>query len=35
MTAVTMLEVLDSTLEAVAHIETRAVEVARRVAFVA
>lgn len=28
-----MLEVLDSTLEAVAHIETRAVEVARRVGF--
>src|SRR5438270_2144109 len=33
MTAVTMREVLDSTLEAVAHVETMAVEAARRVGF--
>ena len=33
MTAVTMREVLDSTLEAVAHVETVAVEVARRMGF--
>ena len=33
MTAVTMREVLDSTLEDVAHVETLAVEVARRVGF--
>jgi serine/threonine-protein kinase RsbW len=33
MTAVTVHEVLDSTLEAVAHVETVAVEVARRVGF--
>jgi serine/threonine-protein kinase RsbW len=33
MTAVTMREVLDSTLEAVAHVEPLAVEVARRVGF--
>ena len=33
MTAVTVHEVLDSTLEAVAHVETVVVEVARRVGF--
>jgi serine/threonine-protein kinase RsbW len=33
MTAVTVHEVLDSTLEAVAHVEIVAVEVARRVGF--
>src|SRR5579864_2937049 len=33
MTVVTVHEVLDSTLEAVAHVETVAVEVARRVGF--
>jgi len=33
MTAVTVREVLDSTLEAVAHVETVAVEVARRMGF--
>jgi len=33
MTAVTVHEVLESTLEAVAHVETVAVEVARRVGF--
>ena len=33
MTADTVHEVLDSTLEAVAHVETVAVEVARRVGF--
>ena len=33
MTAVTVHEVLDSTLEAVAHVETVAVEVAQRVGF--
>jgi hypothetical protein len=33
MTVVTMREVLDSTLEDVAHVETLAVEVARRVGF--
>ena len=33
MTAVTVREVLDSTLEAVAHVETLAVEAARRVGF--
>ena len=33
MRAVTVHEVLDSTLEAVAHVETVAVEAARRVGF--
>jgi len=33
MTAVTVREVLDSTLEAVAHVETLAVEIARGVGF--
>jgi serine/threonine-protein kinase RsbW len=33
MTAVTVHEVLDSTLEAVGHVETVAVEIARRVGF--
>src|ERR1700683_137168 len=33
MTAITVHEVLDSTLEAVAHVETRVVEVARRAGF--
>jgi predicted YcjX-like family ATPase len=33
MTAVTMREVLGSTLEAVSHVETMAMEVARRVGF--